>query len=132
MCIFEKLFLTKQRRNKKVSQYCQGTDSLVSLFLQQQSLFSITTMEITNHIRCFFLSGQAYKDDYYEFSDDLASRPLPRIISRGETIRAAVGEKINLPCHVENLGKNCPIFRCIYEPFLIRPNWHLLSDITAN
>ena len=30
----------------------------------------------------------------------------PEIISRGETIRAAVGERVVLPCQVKNLGKD--------------------------
>ncbi|XP_059095513.1 protein amalgam-like [Tigriopus californicus] len=35
---------------------------------------------------------------------ELFHRPLPNIISRGETIRAAVGEKVTLPCEIKNLG----------------------------
>ena len=29
----------------------------------------------------------------------------PTIISRGETIRAAIGERVVLPCQVKNLGE---------------------------
>jgi len=38
---------------------------------------------------------------------------LPQIISRGEKIRAAVGERVTLPCQVKNLGKlaRSPFFR---------------------
>ena len=31
--------------------------------------------------------------------------PPPTIISRGETIRAAIGERVVLPCQVKNLGE---------------------------
>ena len=33
------------------------------------------------------------------------NQPLPRILSRGETFRAAIGERIILPCQVKDLGK---------------------------
>ena len=34
-----------------------------------------------------------------------SSNQLPTIISRGETIRAAIGERVALPCQVKNLGE---------------------------
>ena len=34
-----------------------------------------------------------------------SSNQLPTIISRGETIRAAIGERVVLPCQVKNLGE---------------------------
>ena len=37
--------------------------------------------------------------------EDLVNKPLPKIISRGETIRAAYGERVQLPCHVQQLGE---------------------------
>ena len=37
--------------------------------------------------------------------DALMNQPLPRILSRGETFRAAIGERIILPCQVKDLGK---------------------------
>ena len=37
-------------------------------------------------------------------SRNTAAQP-PTIISRGETIRAAIGERVVLPCQVKNLGE---------------------------
>ena len=48
----------------------------------------------------FSISGFALRD--YE---DPLSQNIPRIITRGETIRAAFGERVQLPCHVQDLGK---------------------------
>ena len=52
----------------------------------------------------FSIPGFCYNNGGGDYPDDLASQPLPRIISRGETIRAAFGERVQLPCHVEQLG----------------------------
>lgn len=49
-----------------------------------------------------YFAGYCYNTQDYE---DLASQPLPKIISRSETIRAAYGERVLLPCNVEQLGK---------------------------
>ena len=50
-----------------------------------------------------FISGYCYKAQDYE--EELISKPLPRIISQGETIRAAYGERVQLPCHVQQIGE---------------------------
>ena len=60
------------------------------------------------HIRSFLnvlilISGYCYKAQDYE--EELISKPLPRIISQGETIRAAYGERVQLPCHVQQIGE---------------------------
>ena len=39
-----------------------------------------------------------------DLPDALMNQPLPRIISRGETFRAAIGERVILPCQVKDLG----------------------------
>lgn len=45
----------------------------------------------------------------------------PEIISRGETIRAAVGERVVLPCQVKNLGKEAGCRRReFYDPLARR------------
>ena len=40
-----------------------------------------------------------------DLPDALMNQPLPRIISRGETFRAAIGERVILPCQVKDLGE---------------------------
>ena len=65
--------------------------------------------KLENIAKLFFvflpIPGFCYNSASGDYPDDLASKPLPRIISRGETIRAAFGERVQLPCHVEQLGK---------------------------
>ena len=68
----------------------------------------IHTKKLENIAKVFFpfsIPGFCYNNGGGDYPDDLASQPLPRIISRGETIRAAFGERVQLPCHVEQLGK---------------------------
>ena len=67
----------------------------------------IHTKKLENIAKVFFpfsIPGFCYNNGGGDYPDDLASQPLPRIISRGETIRAAFGERVQLPCHVEQLG----------------------------
>jgi hypothetical protein len=45
-----------------------------------------------------------YEDGSETFATHFVSGPLPQITSRGETIRAAVGDRVTLPCQVDNLG----------------------------
>ena len=57
----------------------------------------------------YIVSGVCYRSDNspYDHSnlpDALVNQPLPRITTRGETFRAAVGERIILPCQVKDLG----------------------------
>ena len=39
------------------------------------------------------------------FSPGAAAQAHPEITSRGETVRAAVGDRVTLPCQVKNLGE---------------------------
>jgi len=55
--------------------------------------------------------GLCYRSDkdmttynHPDLPDALMNQPLPRIISRGETFRAAIGERVILPCQVKDLG----------------------------
>ena len=50
-----------------------------------------------------FSGVQSY--NHQGLPDALMNQPLPRILSRGETFRAAIGERIILPCQVKDLGK---------------------------
>ena len=52
----------------------------------------------------FFFSG-VLSYNHQGLPDALMNQPLPRILSRGETFRAAIGERIILPCQVKDLGK---------------------------
>jgi len=70
---------------------------------KQASLFAKMT-RILAFMAMFCTQGFCYNNGGGDYPDDLASQPLPRIISRGETIRAAFGERVQLPCHVEQLG----------------------------
>ena len=54
--------------------------------------------------RFFFFSG-VLSYNHQGLPDALMNQPLPRILSRGETFRAAIGERIILPCQVKDLGK---------------------------
>ena len=45
-----------------------------------------------------------------DLPDALMNQPLPRIISRGETFRAAIGERVILPCQVKDLGECFALF----------------------
>ena len=60
------------------------------------------TREYYKTFSFLFVAGYCYNTPDYE---DLVNQPLPRIISRGETIRAAYGERVQLPCHVQQLGE---------------------------
>ena len=65
-------------------------------------------INVSRHIRSvlnvlIFISGYCFKAQDYE--EELISKPLPRIISQGETIRAAYGERVQLPCHVQQIGE---------------------------
>jgi hypothetical protein len=51
-----------------------------------------------------FTSG-VLSDNHQGLPDALMNQPLPRILSRGETFRAAIGERIILPCQVKDLGQ---------------------------
>ena len=59
-----------------------------------------------------FILGLCYRSDkdfssytHQGIPDALMNQPLPRIISRGETFRAAIGERVILPCEVKDIGK---------------------------
>jgi hypothetical protein len=59
----------------------------------------------------FYFSGLCYRSEkqmstynHPDLPDALMNQPLPRIISRGETFRAAIGERVILPCQVKDLG----------------------------
>ena len=62
----------------------------------------LPTWEYYKSFFCSFVTGYCYNMPDYE---DLVNKPLPKIISRGETIRAAYGERVQLPCHVQQLGE---------------------------
>ncbi len=47
-------------------------------------------------------------DDENFATNLLVNAPLPHITSKGETLRAAVGERVTLPCQVDNLGEYLP------------------------
>jgi len=55
------------------------------------------------YILSFFSGVLSY--NHQGLPDALMNQPLPRILSRGETFRAAIGERIILPCQVKDLGK---------------------------
>lgn len=58
--------------------------------------------KVLTFLTIFLSSGYCFKAQGYE--EELISKPLPRIISQGETIRAAYGERVQLPCHVQQIG----------------------------
>jgi len=59
-------------------------------------------LKVLTFLSIFLSSGYCFKSQNFE--EELVTKPLPRIISRGETIRAAFGERVQLPCHVQQLG----------------------------
>ena len=61
-------------------------------------------MHKTSKLAEYYKSFSLFLTGYSQIYEDLTNAPLPRIISRGETIRAAYGEKVELPCRVEQLG----------------------------
>ena len=61
---------------------------------------------------CLASDGVAIDGVFSQYDDEnfatnmMVNAPLPHITSKGETLRAAVGERVTLPCQVDNLGKH--------------------------
>ena len=93
MAILRSLLQQTQQNNvKKVTTLDSNTTPFSLLTAKNRSM----------HQSFLVFAGYFYNTQDYE---DLANKPLPRIISRSETIRAAYGERVLLPCNVEQLGK---------------------------
>jgi len=79
-----------------------------------------------------WISGLALRD-----YDDSLSQKVPRILTRSKTIRAAFGERVQLPCQVQDLGKSVLLWQrgvdvLTAQSLMVSPDhrYKLLADHT--
>ena len=79
------------------SNYAYHTTSLFLISTRYRTILLFDN--ITKLFFFFCISGLALRD-----YDDSLSQKVPRILTRSKTIRAAFGERVQLPCQVQDLG----------------------------